>query len=371
MAKRVVSQMEVGRLLVNKSPKLAALTDPLFQRGESVIRPRRLRATPALRNLVQENAITISDLVLPLFIKAGNHIKNPISSMPGHFQMSLDYLSAEIEEIKSLKIPAVILFGIPEKKDAIGSGAWDDDGVIQQAIKLIKKIAPELLVITDLCFCEYTDHGHCGVIQCECENNGMHQSRVTVNNDETLKLLQKQAISHARAGADIIAPSGMMDGMVHAIRSVLDENHFQSIPILSYAVKYASCFYGPFRIAAEGAPQMGDRKHYQMNPANTDEAVKEALLDINEGADMLMVKPAQNYLDIIYRIKKEFPFMPLCAYQVSGEFAMIKAAAEKNWIDHDAAMVESLLAIKRAGADFIITYFAKEFSRKLSPFIIF
>jgi porphobilinogen synthase len=274
--------------------------------------------------------------------------------MPGHFQLSLDYLPAEIEEIKQLNIPAVILFGLPSKKDPMGSSALDDNGIIQQAIKLIKKIAPELLVITDLCFCEYTDHGHCGVINLDNQ---------TVDNDKTLELLGKQAVSHARAGADIIAPSGMMDGMVKTIRAALDENHFQDIPILSYAVKYASAFYGPFRVAAEGAPQFGDRKTYQMNPANANEALREAALDVAEGADMLMVKPAQNYLDMIYRVKQSFPSLPMCAYQVSGEFAMIKAAGEKNWIDEKAVMMESLLAIKRAGADFIITYFAKEFAQ--------
>jgi len=314
-----------------------------------MLRPRRLRKNPALRHLLQENSVSVSDLILPLFIKAGNQIRNPIASMPGHFQLSVDQLSAEIKTIQLLKISAVILFGIPEKKDALGSAACDDDGVIQQAVQLIKKIAPELLVITDLCFCEYTDHGHCGVLK----NND-------VDNDATLAILAKQAVSQAKAGADVIAPSGMMDGMVKAIRTALDENHFQDIPILSYSVKYASGFYGPFRDAAEGAPQFGDRKTYQMNPANSDEAIKEAMLDVAEGADMLMVKPAQPYLDIIYRIKKEYAYLPLGAYQVSGEFAMIKAAAEKKWIDHDMVMMESLLAIKRAGADFIITYFAKE-----------
>jgi porphobilinogen synthase len=317
---------------------------------------RRLRKTPALRQLVQENTVTVSDLVLPLFIKAGNNIKNPIASMPGHFQLSLDQLPAEIASIQTLKIPAVMLFAIPAKKDAIGSAAWDDHGVIQEAVRLIKKTAPEILVITDVCFCEYTDHGHCGVWDAD---------KKCVDNDKTLELLAKQAISHAKAGADIIAPSGMMDNMVQAIRTGLDAANFQDIPILSYAVKYASCFYGPFREAAEGAPQFGDRKSYQMNPANANEALKEAELDVLEGADMLMVKPAQNYLDVIYRIKQAFPEMPLCAYQVSGEFAMIKAAAEKKWIDHDAAMLESLLCIKRAGADFIITYFAKEFARMI------
>lgn len=318
------------------------------------IRPRRLRRTAALRHFLQENTVTVSDLVLPLFVKAGHDIKNPIASMPGHYQFSLDHLPAEIAEIQQLKIPAVILFGIPAKKDSIGSSALDDNGIVQQAIKLIKKIAPALLVISDLCFCEYTDHGHCGVIDAQTQQ---------VDNDKTLELLGKQAVSHARAGADIIAPSGMMDGMVQAIRTALDVNQFQDIPILSYAVKYASSFYGPFRDAAEGAPQCGDRKTYQMNPANTNEALREAALDVAEGADMLMVKPAQHYLDIIYRVKQRFPELPLGAYQVSGEFAMIKAAAEKNWIDEKSAMTESLLAIKRAGADFIITYFAKEFAR--------
>jgi porphobilinogen synthase len=318
------------------------------------VRLRRLRRSSALRNLLQENAVTVSDLVLPLFIKSGHDIKNPIVSMPGHFQFSLDHLPAEIEVIQQLKIPAVILFGIPEKKDASGSCALHDNGIVQQAIQLIKKIAPALLVISDLCFCEYTDHGHCGVIDPQTQ---------LVDNDKTLELLGKQAVSHARAGADIIAPSGMMDGMVQAIRAALDANQFQDMPILSYAVKYASAFYGPFREAAEGAPQFGDRRTYQMNPANANEALREAALDVSEGADMLMVKPAQNYLDIIYRVKQRFPELPLCAYQVSGEFAMIKAAAEKNWIDEKAVMMESLLAIKRAGADFIITYFAKEFAR--------
>lgn len=328
----------------------------MSQTGFPVSRMRRLRRTPQLRSLIQENTITVADLVLPLFIKAGHNIKNPISSMPGHFQLSLDHLPAEIEEIKKLNIPAVILFGIPEKKDAMGSVALDDNGIIQQSIKSIKKIAPALLVITDLCFCEYTDHGHCGVI---------NLNNQTVDNDKTLELLGKQAVSHARAGADIIAPSGMMDGMVKAIRTALDENDFQDIPILSYAVKYASSFYGPFRVAAEGVPQFGDRKTYQMNPANANEALREAALDVAEGADMLMVKPAQNYLDIIYRVKQSFPSLPMCAYQVSGEFAMIKAAAEKNWIDEKAVMMESLLAIKRAGADFIVTYFAKEVAQLL------
>lgn len=318
------------------------------------VRLRRLRKTAQLRNLLQENTVSVAHLVLPLFIKAGHNIKNPIASMPGHFQLSLDHLTAEIAQIQSLKIPAVILFAIPTHKDALGSSALSDQGVIQQAVKLIKQLAPALIVITDLCLCEYTDHGHCGVIDTE---------KQCVDNDKTLTLLAKQAISHAKAGADVIAPSGMMDGMVQTIRHALDENSFEDIPILSYAVKYASSFYAPFREAAQGAPQAGDRKSYQMNPANAREALREVALDVAEGADMLMVKPAQNYLDIIYRIKQQFPELPLCAYQVSGEFAMIKAAAQNNWIDETAAMMESLIAIRRAGADFIITYFAKNMQR--------
>ncbi|OGT51089.1 MAG: delta-aminolevulinic acid dehydratase [Gammaproteobacteria bacterium RIFCSPHIGHO2_12_FULL_42_13] len=316
------------------------------------MRLRRLRKTPALRSLVQENTVSITDLVFPLFIKAGKNLRHPISSMPGHFQFSVDQLEQEISEIVSLKIPGVILFGIPAEKDAMGSDSLSDNGIIPQAVRAIKKIAPTLLVITDVCLCEYTDHGHCGVI----ENNDLH-------NDKTLALLEKQVISHAKAGVDVIAPSGMIDHAVRRLRSILDQHHFETIPILSYAVKYASSLYGPFREAAEGAPKFGDRKTYQMNPANTCEAIREVQLDIEEGADMIMVKPAQNFLDVIFRVKQRFPEVPLGAYQVSGEFAMIKAAAEKGWIDGNAVMQESLLAIKRAGADFIITYFAKEFAR--------
>src|SRR3990167_7733173 len=257
-----------------------------------IVRPRRLRATKAMRNFFQENHVSVSDLVFPLFIKAGKNIKNPIGSMSGHFQFSVDQLEKEIAEIISLKIPAVILFGIPDKKDAMGSRACDDDNVIQESIRLIKKIAPELLVISDLCYCEYTDHGHCGVIK----NND-------VDNDATLELLAKQALSHAKAGADMVAPSDMMDGRVGAIRKALDESGFQNMPIMSYAVKYASAFYGPFREAAESTPQFGDRRSYQMDPANSDEAIREVRLDIEEGADIVMVKPALPYLDIIRRIK--------------------------------------------------------------------
>lgn len=320
-----------------------------------IVRSRRLRKTQALRDLVSETRVSVSDLVLPLFVKAGKNIKNPISSMPGHYQLSLDNLNEEVAEITRLKIPAVILFGIPENKDATGSDALEESGIVQQAIRKIKRLAPELLVIADVCFCEYTDHGHCGVIDLQTQQ---------VHNDETLPLLAKQAVSLAKAGADVIAPSGMMDGMVQTIRAGLDEANFTDIPILSYAVKYASSFYGPFREAAEGAPQFGDRRSYQMNPANANEALKEAAQDVLEGADMLMVKPAQPYSDIIYRVKQAHPALPLGAYQVSGEFAMIKAAAEKGWVDEKQVMMESLLSIKRAGADFIITYFAKEFAKQ-------
>lgn len=325
-----------------------------IQISTPLIRPRRLRVNQSMRDLVAETRLSVSDLVVPLFIRAGENIKKPISSMAGQFQLSVDRLAEEIDEIAALKIPAVLLFGIPAEKDACGSAAWQDYGVVQQAIRLIKTRAPQLLVIADLCFCEYTDHGHCGVI----EKN--RQGQWDVNNDQTLELLVKQALSLVQAGADIIAPSGMMDGMVKALRENLDAQGFQNIAILSYAVKYASSFYGPFREAAEGAPQFGDRKSYQMDPRNANEALREAELDVKEGADMLMVKPAQNYLDIIYRIKQAFPQLPLCAYQVSGEFAMIKAAAEKGWINEESAMLESVTAIKRAGANFIITYFAKE-----------
>ena len=269
--------------------------------------------------------------------------------------MSLKDLATEVQAITQLKLPAVLLFGIPANKDAEGSFSWRPNGVIQQAISLIKDVAPQLLVISDVCFCEYTDHGHCGVIR---ERTGT----LDVENDATLDLLVKQAISHAEAGADVIAPSGMMDGMVGALRQALDQHGFDYIPILSYAAKFASSFYGPFREAAEGVPQFGDRKTYQMDPANSDEALREAMIDIEEGADMIMVKPANAYLDVIYRIKQAYPGIPLCAYQVSGQYAMIKAAAEQGWINEREAALETLLAIKRAGADFIITYFAKNFA---------
>lgn len=321
-----------------------------------ITRLRRLRAHPGVRNLIRNVILTPNDLIYPLFIKEGLKEKTPISAMPGCYQHNLDSLKTEIKEIQSLGLPAVLLFGIPLHKDAKGSEALSDKGIIQQAIKLIKDIAPELLVISDLCFCEYTDHGHCGIVT-------QKQNQFTVDNDQTLDLLAAQAVSHAKAGADVIAPSGMMDGMVSAIRHALDQAGFLDIPILSYAVKYASALYGPFREAAEGAPQWGDRKSYQMDPANSSEALREAELDVIEGADMLMVKPALSYLDIIYKIKERFPEIPLGAYQVSGEYSMIKAAAERGWINETAVVLESLIAIKRAGADFIFTYFAKDVAK--------
>jgi porphobilinogen synthase len=320
-------------------------------------RMRRLRHPANLRALVREHRIAVENLVLPLFIKEGRGIKNPIRSLAGHYQFSLDCLREEIQQIVQLRIPAVILFGIPLHKDATGSAALAANGVIQSAIAAIKEWAPELVVISDLCFCEYTDHGHCGVIAHH------RQGEVIVDNDATLELLAAQAVSHARAGADVIAPSGMMDGMVQTIRRGLDQHGFSQIPILSYAVKYASAFYGPFREAAgSGAPQHGGRQTYQMDPANAQNGIREAELDVAEGADMLMVKPAHTYLDMIFRIKQRFPALPLAAYHVSGEYAMIKAAAKEGWIEEDRAMLEALIAIKRAGADFMITYYAKRFA---------
>jgi porphobilinogen synthase len=319
------------------------------------VRMQRLRHSANLRQLVREFSISVSDLVLPLFIKEGRGHKIPIPSLAGHYQWSVDRLNEEIETLQELKIPAVILFGIPSLKDEQGLSALAEEGVIQTAISAIKKWAPDLLVISDLCFCEYTSHGHCGVI-------ASHQNgEVIVDNDKTLTLLSAQAVSHARCGADIIAPSGMMDGMVQAIRQGLDQAGYPYLPILSYAVKYASAFYGPFREAAgSGPPQFGGRQTYQMDPANGQMALREAELDIAEGADMIMVKPAHTYLDIIYRVKQRFPGLPLGAYHVSGEYAMLKAAAERGWLEEERAMLEALIAIKRAGADFIITYYAKQ-----------
>jgi len=316
-------------------------------------RPRRLRKNEIIRKMVRETTLSVDDLILPLFVTFGKGKKIAIKSMPGHFQLSVDNLAKEVREISTLGIPAVILFGIPEHKDEVGSEAYNPKGIIQQAIKAIKSKMPELIVITDVCMCEYTSHGHCGIIK-----------QGDVDNDATLELLAKEALSHAKAGADMVAPSDMMDGRVAAIRKILDENGFSNIPIMSYAAKYASAFYGPFRDAAESTPQFGDRRSYQMDPANSDEALREVKLDIEEGADIVMVKPALPYLDIIKRIKDEFKY-PVAAYNVSGEFAMIKAAEQLGWMDGQKAMMESLISIKRAGADLILTYFAKEAAKIL------
>lgn len=328
------------------------------QFGYPNLRLRRLRQSPNLRRLVRETELNIQDFVLPLFVKHGENRKDPISSMPGHFQYSLDRLPDEIRNLCTMGIQSIILFGIPEKKDGFAKDSYSDNGIIQQAIRVVKDVAPEMLVISDICCCEYTDHGHCGIIE---NVNGIKD----VHNDKTLDVLALQAQSHAKAGADILAPSGMMDGQVAALRYALDQSNHSHIPILSYAVKYCSSLYGPFRQAAEGAPSFGDRKTYQMDPANAHEAIREASLDIQEGADMIMVKPAHTYLDIIYRLKQKYPEVPMAAYHVSGEFSMIKAAAEKGWIDETQAAIEVLTSIKRAGADIIINYFAKELAHIL------
>lgn len=320
-------------------------------------RLRRLRSHPRVRDLVRETTLTRNDFVLPLFVTAGSERK-PIASMPGHAQIPLSDLAAEVKEVADLGLPSVLLFGIPDEKDAIGSDALSADGIIPQACRVIKDAAPDLLVVSDVCFCEYTDHGHCGPL---CDVAG----QVSVDNDATLELLGRQAVVHAEAGVDLLAPSGMMDGMIGAMRDALDSQGHSNIPIMSYAAKYASAYYGPFRDAAESAPAAGDRRTYQMDPANGAEALREVALDVAEGADMLMVKPALAYLDIIRRVKDAHPRIPLAAYNVSGEFAMLKAAAANGWIDHDRVMLETLLSIKRAGADILITYHAKEAARLL------
>ena len=311
-------------------------------------RPRRLRRNANLRRMVRETFLRVDDLIYPMFSAYGKNIKKEIASMPGIYQQSIENIVAEAKEIFALGIPAVILFGIPEAKDAVGSDAYSDTGIIQNTIRAIKEAVPELTVITDVCMCEYTDHGHCGIIK-----DG------DVDNDATLELLAKEALSHARAGADIVAPSDMMDGRIAAIREILDDNGFEHIPVMSYAVKYASAYYGPFRDAAESTPQFGDRRSYQMDPANRREALREANLDVAEAADFLMVKPALSYLDILRDLKENFD-LPLVAYNVSGEYSMIKAAAANGWIDGERVMLETLLSMKRAGADLIITYHAKE-----------
>jgi porphobilinogen synthase len=322
-------------------------------------RLRRLRYHPALRSLVRETRLEASRLILPLFARPGKGVRQPIGSMPGHAQLSVDLIAEEAREAVRLGLGGIILFGIPAEKDPVGRDSYCDNGIVQQAIRAAKDAAPELLVITDVCFCEYTDHGHCGAID---DRTG----RQDVNNDQTLELLGRQALSHAQAGADLVAPSGMMDGMVGAIRAALDGGSFEHVPILSYAVKYASSFYGPFREAAESTPQFGDRRAYQMDPAAAaEQAIREAELDLAEGADLLMVKPALAYLDIIRLVLERFPGVPLAAYNVSGEYAMVKAAAECGWIDERAVALESLTAITRAGAGIILTYWAKDAARWL------
>jgi len=316
-------------------------------------RPRRLRRSERLRDLVRETSLSPNDLIHPLFVAPGRDKTQPVSTMPGVAQLSVDRAVKECEETFSLGIPAVLLFGIPEHKDPLGLEAYADTGVVQQAVRAIKEKIPGLLVITDVCLCEYTDHGHCGVVK-----DG------EVDNDSTLELLVKEALSHARAGADIVAPSDMMDGRVGAIRKALDENGFAHVAIMSYAAKFASAFYAPFREAAESAPRFGDRRSYQMDPGNADEALREVELDIREGADIVMVKPAMAYLDIVYRVKQKFGY-PVAAYNVSGEYSMIKAAGASGWIDEKRITWEVLLSIKRAGADMILTYFAKDVAAAL------
>ena len=317
-------------------------------------RGRRLRKNENFRRLVRETRLSADELVYPLFAVPGRDVKKPIASMPGQFQMSVDHLAKEAREAHALGIPALLLFGIPARKDEQGTGAFAKDGIVQQAVKRVKNEVPDMLVITDVCLCEYTSHGHCGIIE-----------KGEVLNDATLEVLAETALSQVKAGADMVAPSAMMDGQIAAIREILDENALENIPIMAYSAKYASSFYGPFREAAESAPQFGDRKAYQMDPANSDEAIREISLDVNEGADIIMVKPALPYLDIICRARQEFD-LPLAAYNVSGEYSMIKAAAKLGWLDEEKTMLESVTAIKRAGADMIITYWAKALAKTLT-----
>ena len=316
-------------------------------------RPRRLRQSEGLRRMIRETTLTVNDLILPLFAIDGRDVKNPIPSMPGHFQLSVDNLLKTAKRAYDLGIPAIVLFGIPDKKDALGTRAYDNDGIVQRATKNIKDKFPELVVITDVCLCQYTDHGHCGVV----EGN-------TIDNDASLDLLARTALSHAKAGADMVAPSDMMDGRVGEIREILDENNLSHVPIMSYAAKYCSAYYGPFRNAADSAPKFGDRRAYQMDPANSLEAIREVTMDIEEGADIIMIKPALAYLDIIFRVREEID-LPVAAYNVSGEYSMIKAAEKMGWIDGGKVMMETLTAIKRAGADLILTYFAIEAAEML------
>ncbi len=317
-------------------------------------RPRRMRKNENFRRMIRETKLSVDDFMYPLFAVPGKGVKKPIPSMPGCFQMSIDQLVKEAKTVREAGIPALLLFGIPARKDEVASGAFARDGIMQQAVREIKSKVPDILVVTDVCLCEYTSHGHCGMIE-----------KGEVDNDSTLDVLAETAVSHARSGADMVAPSAMMDGQIGAIREGLDEAGFENIPIMAYSAKYASCFYGPFRDAAESAPQFGDRKSYQMDSANSDEAIREITLDVEEGADIIMVKPALAYLDIIRRAREEFD-LPIAAYNVSGEFAMIKAAAQLGWLDGQRAMMEVLTSIKRAGTDIIITYFALEAAKVLA-----
>jgi len=327
-------------------------TDPLnaLRLSPGAQRPRRLRRTAALRDLVRETPLAPDDLVYPLFVVPGRDVRNPVASMPGVDQVSVDLLAGEARDLGSLGVKAVLLFGIPSTKDSVGAESHAEDGVVQQAIRVLKDASPEFVVMTDVCMCEYTDHGHCGLLA----DDG------SVLNDETLEVLGRIAVSHGEAGADVVAPSGMIDGMVGAIRASLDDDGLERVAILSYAVKYASAFYGPFRDAAEGAPAFGDRRSHQMDPANAREALREAALDVEQGADALMVKPALGYLDVVRSVHERFPELPLAAYNVSGEYAMVKAAAANGWLDERAVALEVLTGIRRAGADLIVTYHAKD-----------
>ncbi|KAB2904614.1 MAG: porphobilinogen synthase [Anaerolineae bacterium] len=317
------------------------------------VRPRRLRTTPTLRRMVSETSLSATNFIYPLFVVHGRDVREEITSMPDVFHLSIDQVTREVGELSELNIPAVILFGLPARKDPIGEENFAEDGIVQQAIRAIKQANPDMLVITDVCLCEYTDHGHCGLVR------GGH-----ILNDETLDILQRVAVSHAQAGADVVAPSGMMDGMVKAIRTGLDTNGYTGVSILSYSVKYASSFYGPFREAAQSTPMFGDRRTHQMNPANAREALREAHLDVEEGADMVMVKPALPYLDVIYRLRESVD-LPIAAYNVSGEYSMVKAAAANGWLDERKVVLETLTGIRRAGADLILTYHAKAAARWL------
>jgi porphobilinogen synthase len=317
-------------------------------------RPRRLRQNDAFRRMMRETTLSVNDLILPLFAINGNDVKNPIPSMPGHYQLSINNLVNTAKNAYDLGIPAVVLFGIPDTKDSLATSAYADDGIVQKATQTLKESLPDLAVITDVCLCQYTDHGHCGIVEGQ-----------VIDNDATLDLLAKTALSHAKAGADMVAPSDMMDGRVATIRNALDESGFSQVPIMSYAAKYCSAYYGPFRQAADSAPRFGDRRTYQMDPANAIEAIREVTMDIEEGADIIMVKPALAYLDVIYRVRQETD-LPVAAYNVSGEFSMIKAAEQMGWLDGPRVMMETLTAIKRAGADMILTYFAMEAAEEIA-----